>query len=164
MYPREIYIVDLELGQTIGCVGGNSTTNDGVCDRPNGGLSPIVQAYPCMQRDAIYILHENGTVSLRTRRGMFTKASISRIGSSNFPRSISLTSSLMLSGDARTIRQNVAQYGDSPQSGILRDDNFLEISYDLKGTTCDSAIRLGSGAKGAKVQTKIQALGKRRNV
>ena len=35
--------------------------------------------------------------------------------------------------------------------GVVRDDDTLEICYDLKGMTCDSAIRLAGGAKGAKV-------------
>ena len=168
VYPREVYIVDLELGQTIGCVGGggnNSISNDAISDRSttSGGLSPIIQAYPCSQRDAIYLLHENGTVSLRTRRGIFTKAAVPRTAGSGLPRSISLNSSIMSSsGDANTIRENLrGQPVDSRQNvGTLRDDLFLEITYELKGMTCDSAIKQGGGAKAAKVKPKNYLYGR----
>ena len=36
--------------------------------------------------------------------------------------------------------------------GAVRDDDTLEICYDLKSMTCDSAIRLAGGPKGAKVK------------
>ena len=154
MYPREIHIVDLEIGQTIGCIGGsNLNSSHGGYERPNNPLSPILQVYPCSQRDALYVLHENGTVSLRARRGVFPKFSISRTGNSRFPRSISLTASMSSSTEeSKTKHEKFYRPNDSSNIGLVRDDDTLEICYDLKGITCDSAIRLASGAKGAKVK------------
>ena len=148
VFPREVYVVDLEIGQAIGFVaGGVSNPNNGGYERSNSSsLSPIVEVYSCSQRDAVYLLHENGTVSLRARRGIFPK--ISRTGSSNLPRSISLSSSLMVSHEESKAN---SQNSDSLNALGVHDDDFLEISYDLKGITCDTAVRLAGGAKGAKV-------------
>ena len=149
VYPREIFVLDLEVGQTIGCVlGGTAVASDGVCDgRSNGGIPPIFQVYPCSQRDAIFLLHENGAVSLRARQGIFKKAAVSRGGSSNMTRSISMTSSLMSpAGDVRSVRDSLGQNMDT-----FRDSLVLEVCYELKGITSDVAIKLGGGAKGTKV-------------
>ena len=162
VYPKEILIVDLEIGQTVGCViggGGNSSASyyDSGSDGRNSGLgSSIIQVYPCAQRDALYLLHENGTISLRARRGIFTKAAVSR---SSLTRSISMTSSLVsfytTSSSDRKVRRDSLD-GPSNVAGTstlsFRDDVVLEISYELIGATTDTSIKLGSGAKGAKVR------------
>ena len=152
VYPREIYIVDLELGQTVGCIGGSSLGNLG-CERLSNSLTPIFQVHTCSQRDALYILHENGTISLRTRRGVFPKSSNSRSGLSALSRSISMSSSLILSSDgSKSKTEKFNQSIDSSNVPVNRDDDSYEICYDIKGITCDSAVRLAGGAKGSKVR------------
>ena len=155
--------MDLEIGQTIGCIGGSS--NSGGCERPNSSLSPILQVYPCSQRDALYVLHENGTVSLRARTGVFSKFSISHTGNAGFPRSISLTSSMCSAfEESKTKHDNFYRSNEGSNIGLVRDDDTLEICYDLKGITCDSAIRLASGAKGAKVKNILSIIVQQRGV
>ena len=152
VYPREIYIVDLELGQTIGCIGGNNLGNASY-ERLSNPLTPIFQVHTCSQRDAIYILHENGTISLRTRRGVFPKISNSRSGLSSLSRSISMSSSLILSSEgSKSKTEKFNQSIDSSNVGMNRDDDSFEICYDVRGITCDSAVRLAGGAKGSKVK------------
>ncbi|XP_069045129.1 WD repeat-containing protein 11 isoform X2 [Lepisosteus oculatus] len=56
LYPREILILDLEVSQTVGVVAIERT---GV---------PFIQVIPCVQRDALFCLHENGCITLRICR------------------------------------------------------------------------------------------------
>lgn len=56
LFPREILILDMEIGQALGSF---SIENS----------SPSFQAViPCRQRDVLYLLHDNGSVSLRAVR------------------------------------------------------------------------------------------------
>ena len=152
VYPREIYIVDLEIGQTVGCIGG-SNFGSLVGERLSNPLTPIFHVHTCSQRDALYILHENGTISFRTRRGDFSKVSNSRSGLSSLSRSISMSSSLILSSEgSKSKTEKFNQSIDSSNVGASRDDDSYEICYDIRGITCDSAVRLAGGAKGSKVR------------
>ena len=152
VYPREIYIVDLEIGQTVGCIGGSNFGNL-VGERLSNSLTPIFHVHTCSQRDALYILHENGTISFRTRRGDFSKISNSRSGLSSLSRSISMSSSLILSSEgSKSKTEKFNQSIDSSNIGASRDDDSYEICYDIRGITCDSAVRLAGGAKGSKVR------------
>ena len=70
-----------------------------------------------------------------------------------YATTISLTSSMCSSSEeSKTKHENFYRPNDGSNIGLVRDDDTLEICYDLKGITCDSAIRLASGAKGAKVK------------
>ena len=144
--------MDLEIGQTIGCIGGSNFGNFGG-ERLSSSLTPIFQVNTCSQRDALYILHENGTISLRTRRGVFPKISYSGSGLSSLSRSISMSSSLILSSEgSKSKTEKFNQSIDSSNVGTGRDDDSYEICYDVRGITCDSAVRLAGGAKGSKVK------------
>ncbi len=59
VYPREVLILDLDLGQTVGLIS---------FDR-NG--PPVVDALSCRQRDAVFLLNEHGSLSLRCRRKLY---------------------------------------------------------------------------------------------
>ena len=63
VYPREILVIDLDIGQTIGFIS---------LDR---GCPPILQAYPSTQRDVIFLLNETGTLSMRVRKRLYNVAS-----------------------------------------------------------------------------------------
>ena len=52
----------------------------------------------------------------------------------------------------KTKHEKFGRPNDTSNIGLVRDDDTLEICYDLKGITCDSAIRVAGGAKGAKVK------------
>lgn len=52
VYPREIFVFDLTIYQTIGLI---------LTDKV---FSPFQQIYPCNQADVFYALHENGSLSI----------------------------------------------------------------------------------------------------
>ena len=56
LYSREILIIDIEIMQAVGSV---------FLERAS---APFIQMFPCQQRDALYCLHENGSVSFRVRQ------------------------------------------------------------------------------------------------
>ena len=56
VYPREILILDLQIHQTVGSI---------TMERNGSSFQQIVAA---RQRDLLYCLHENGCISVRTRR------------------------------------------------------------------------------------------------
>ncbi|CAF0779231.1 unnamed protein product [Brachionus calyciflorus] len=55
VYPREIFIFDLTVNQTISFVQADKI------------FSPFLQIYSCSQADVFYALHENGSVSVHSR-------------------------------------------------------------------------------------------------
>ncbi|RNA17172.1 WD repeat-containing 11-like, partial [Brachionus plicatilis] len=55
VYPREIFVFDLTIYQTIGFI------------QTDKVYSPFQQIYPCHQADAFYALHENGSLSVHGR-------------------------------------------------------------------------------------------------
>ena len=55
LFPREILVLDTEIMQAVGSI---------FLER---GYPPFVQMCLCKQRDALYCLHENGSVSFRVR-------------------------------------------------------------------------------------------------
>ena len=55
MFRREILIIDLSIGCTVGTVMAEKST------------SSFAQMYPCWQRDVLYILHDNGCCSFRMK-------------------------------------------------------------------------------------------------
>ncbi|XP_054839038.1 WD repeat-containing protein 11 [Eublepharis macularius] len=65
LYPREILILDLEVNQTVGVIAIERT---GV---------PFLQVIPCVQRDGLFCLHENGCITLRVRRSVSNISSTS---------------------------------------------------------------------------------------
>ena len=150
-YAKEVYVVDLEIGQIVGYVSSSLNGNDSFGERTASAFCPIVQINPCKQRDALYLLHENGTITLRSRKGTFQKA---YPAIHNIPRSNTFTSSSMTSSWKES-KEDVYKKAHSPDNSnadfLLRDDASLEIHYDLKSVTCDSAIRMASGGKGTKV-------------
>ena len=62
------------------------------------------------------------------------------------------------SEESKTKHDNFYRSNEGSNIGLVRDDDTLEICYDLKGITCDSAIRLASGAKGAKVKNILSII------
>lgn len=56
LYPREILLMDLEINQTVGIIS---------ADRSG---SPFLEVLPMRQRDVLYCLHENGSISCRLRQ------------------------------------------------------------------------------------------------
>lgn len=60
VYSREVLILDLDIGQTVGMI---------VLDR---SCSPISEVVACQKRDGFYMLLENGSVSFRLRRSLYT--------------------------------------------------------------------------------------------
>ncbi|XP_013774548.1 WD repeat-containing protein 11-like [Limulus polyphemus] len=64
LYPKEVLILDLEINQTIGII---------AVER-NGAA--VTQMYPCWQREAVFCLHETGSVSLRVRHKGTSLASV----------------------------------------------------------------------------------------
>eukprot|EP00794_Sanderia_malayensis_P005451 gene5450-6133_t len=56
LFPREILILDLEFGQAIGSFAIETNSPS------------FVQVLPCVQRDALLCLHENGSITIKLRR------------------------------------------------------------------------------------------------
>ncbi|KAK3729030.1 hypothetical protein RRG08_005403 [Elysia crispata] len=56
LYPREMLILDLEINQTVGLI---------ALDRSSSSFTKVIT---CWQRDVLMCVHENGGVSVRTRR------------------------------------------------------------------------------------------------
>ncbi|XP_052225390.1 WD repeat-containing protein 11-like isoform X2 [Dreissena polymorpha] len=56
VYPREVLILDLEINQTVGIIPADRTG------------SPFLEVLPMTQRDILYCLHENGSITCRVRR------------------------------------------------------------------------------------------------
>ncbi|WAR21719.1 WDR11-like protein [Mya arenaria] len=65
VYPREILILDLEINQTVGIIAAERTG------------SPFLEVLPMLQRDVLYCLHENGSISCRVRRRTNMQTSLS---------------------------------------------------------------------------------------
>ena len=53
IYPREVVVMDMEIRQAIGSLSLERNT------------SPLLRLMPCRHRNALFCLHENGSVSLR---------------------------------------------------------------------------------------------------
>ena len=79
VYPREVLVLDLDIGSTVGMV---------ALDR---SCSPIVEMISCKQRDGFFLLLENGAVTIRLRKNLFTVAS-TPMNTSFLSRSISSSS------------------------------------------------------------------------
>ncbi|GFO31567.1 WD repeat-containing protein 11 [Plakobranchus ocellatus] len=56
LYPREMLILDLEINQTVGII---------ALDRSSSSFAKVIT---CWQRDVLMCVHENGGVSVRSRR------------------------------------------------------------------------------------------------
>ncbi|XP_019864425.1 PREDICTED: WD repeat-containing protein 11-like isoform X2 [Amphimedon queenslandica] len=56
LYSREVLIIDTDIMQAIGSIYLERVT------------APFLQLFPCQQRDALYCLHENGSISFRVRQ------------------------------------------------------------------------------------------------
>ncbi|XP_053406773.1 WD repeat-containing protein 11-like [Mercenaria mercenaria] len=72
VYPREILILDLEINQTVGIIPAERTG------------SPFLEVLPMRQRDVLYCLHENGSITCRVRRKTNMQASLPPEGSGAF--------------------------------------------------------------------------------
>ena len=72
VFPREILVIDLDIGQTVGVI---------AVDR---GAPQILDVYPARLRDAVFMLNEFGAVSLRARArtgaGLYVKRSLPTSG------------------------------------------------------------------------------------
>lgn len=120
VYPREVLILDLDIGQTVGLVSIDRTS------------TPILQVYPCRHRDAIYILSESGTLSLRVRKRLYGVASTPIEPIRNMSKAVS-TSSIASINTLDTTSENFTL------------DNVLEIFYEQKAHS--DCIRLQKHAK-----------------
>ena len=78
VFPRQVIVVDLDIQQAVGVIPVDKSTPNII----QGTFTDLfickqqltiffVIAVPCSQRDAIYLLHENGSVSLRVRKGVY---------------------------------------------------------------------------------------------
>ncbi len=57
VYAREVLVLDLDIGQTVGIVAQDRSSPQ------------ILSVYPSRQRDALFMLNECGALSMRSRRG-----------------------------------------------------------------------------------------------
>ena len=121
VYLREVLIIDLDIGQTIGIV---------TVDR---GSPPILQAYASAQRDVIFLLNESGTLSLRVRKKLYNVASTPMEPIRNLSKSVS-TTSITTTGSV-----------DGVSMDNYAVENILEIVYEQKAYS--EGIRLPKNAK-----------------
>ena len=119
VYPREVLVLDLDIGQTVGMV---------ALDR---SCPPIVKLIPCQLRDGFLILLENGAVTFRLRKNLFTVASTPMNASSFLSRSISSSS--------------VSNQPDNSSDIFNPSSVTTEIHYEQKAVS--EAIRLSKHAK-----------------
>ena len=121
VYSREVLILDLDIGQTVGMI---------ILDR---SCSPISEVVACQKRDGFYMLLENGSVSFRLRRSLYTVASTPGAG---------MTSSSLLS---RSVSSSSV---GNPMGGDNISDIFnpvTEVQYEQKSVS--EAVRVSKHAK-----------------
>ena len=105
VYPREVLLLDLDIGQTVGMI---------ILDR---SCSPILELVPCRLRDGFYILLENGSVSLRLRKELYRVASTPMVMS----RSVSTNSVTAANAEAEIFNSvTEIQYEQKAISESLR--------------------------------------------
>ena len=113
VYPREVLILDLDLGQTVGIIG---------LDR---GSPSIVEAFSASRRDAVFILKECGTVSVRRRRKLYALSTLTPA----LPKSFSFS-------DAGSVDGGLVN---------VNSDSVMEIGYEP--VAAGETLRLGKNAK-----------------
>jgi hypothetical protein len=64
LFKRFIFLVDMEVLCTVGEIMLEKST------------SPFVQVYACRQRDVLYVLHENGSVSVRVKNPLIVPSNV----------------------------------------------------------------------------------------
>ncbi len=126
VYPREVLILDLDLGQTVGVVG------------MERGAPNILSVFSCSQRDAIFLLTEGGSVSVRLRRKGYSFVSTPAVehsksagrhysfgGGGGGGGSVSVTPAVTPAGSANFLTP--------PEEGYATDEKALEVVYEQKG-------------------------------
>ena len=103
VFQRQVLIFDLDIEQIVGAIGLDKNS------------PAIVQAWSCSQRDVLFLLYENGCVSMRVRRKMYNACQTPSMSRSFSQMSVSKTPS-----------------GD-PESFNFHDQNLFEIVYEQRG-------------------------------
>ena len=96
----------------VGVIGGIDKTSPG-----------IVQAFSCSQRDVIYLLHENGSVSMRARRRLYNPV---QTPSTLMSKSFSQLSVSQMAKTPTTADTSLES------SSFFQDPNLFEIVYEQK--------------------------------
>ncbi len=116
VYPREVLVLDLDIGQTVGMV---------ALDRSS---SPIVHLSQCSLRDVFYILLDNGVVSMRVRKSLYT---------------VACTPYLMSRSSSVNSVSNTPSVNNDSSSDIF--NQLTEIHYDQRSIS--DPVRLAKNAK-----------------
>lgn len=120
IYPREVLILDLDIGQTVGII---------ALDRNSPS---IISAFSAKQRDVIYLINESGTISMRQRKRLYHVAATPVEPIRNMSKSASTYSVTTLGGDTGSV--------DS-----VNVENVLEIAYEQKAFS--EGVRLNKNAQ-----------------
>ena len=150
VYRREVLILDLDIGQTVGMV---------ALDR---SCSPIVKLIPCKLRDGFLVLLENGAVTFRLRKNLFSVASTPMNASSFLSRSISSSSVNNQPDNASDIFNPATlsteiHYEQKAVSEATRLSKHAKaLSFALNPVTETSAVILSSDGKVFMLEMQIQ--------
>ncbi|KAL4232352.1 WD repeat-containing protein 11 [Mactra antiquata] len=106
VYSREILILDLEINQTVGIIPAERTG------------SPFMEILPMQQRDVLYCLHENGSITCRVRRKTNVRASPPPEGTGAFDDS-GQTSSMDVMYDLRCQSDSIRMTRHCRVSGVM---------------------------------------------
>ena len=151
LYSREILIIDIEIMQAVGSV---------FLERAS---APFIQMFPCQQRDALYCLHENGSVSFRVRQPV-EFPEYATLSPSDFREIIDVNYDLHYLTESLRISKTVKPYGlavcpySELQVAILTSEGkimFWETSFEKMGVYGE---RLQEDFSGGQPVTLISAL------
>ena len=143
VYAREVLILDLDIGQTVGMV---------VLDR---SCSPIVELVPCQKRDGFFMLLENGSVTLRLRKNLYTVAS-TPAAANLLSRSIS-SSSVNTVDNLSDVSNTEVHYEQKAVSEAIRLSKYSKIlNCCANPTTEKDVIILASDGKLMSVEVTVQ--------
>ena len=151
LYPREILIIDAEIMQAVGSI---------FLER---NATPFVNLRLCQQRDALYCLHENGSITLRIRSPIeFPKNTI--LSSADFREYVDVSYDLHCQSEPFRISKSCVPYclalcpTSELQAAILTSDGrvmFWQVMFEKVGLFGE---RLEEGSKGTYPLTLISAL------
>lgn len=151
LYPREILIIDAEIMQAVGSI---------FLER---NATPFVNFRLCQQRDALYCLHENGSITLRIRSPIeFPKNTI--LSPADFREYVDVSYDLHCQSEPFRISKSCVPYclalcpTSELQAAILTSDGrvmFWHVMFEKVGLFGE---RLEEGSKGTYPLTLISAL------
>lgn len=155
VFPREILFIDTAINQAIGSI---------YLERNSPSFTHAV--LPCSQRDVIYTLHDNGSITMRCRRHVTTnpypadsadiedacpdivyenkcQSDTFRLSKSNYVSGfvvcpVTETKVILLVSDGRLLIWNVKSTGESLSDTMLMSDECLKAS--LPSTVTDTSL------------------------